>query len=262
MTLETRAKISAAHMGKTVSHETRAKLSAIVKAAMTPERLAKMSAWASAAMTPERRALVSRQSTGRKQTPEARAKRSASLMGKKCPWTSARRKGKRVPPPKTEDARQRMMKNLLHKTPEQKAKWRESYMKTREVVGFGAGIPKGGRSAAGCQTHGKAKHWVIRSPRGVVYEFPNLRGWIATNIYLFHDNSPESKTPLFSRAASGIASLGTGKKGTHWNGWCLVAIRELAENSGIDLAGRTNEKPNCLKILQSKFPNIQSTEGP
>ena len=45
--------------------------------------------------------------------------------------------------------------------------------------------------------------------------------------------------------------------------FCVDCREEIkAENSGIDLAGRTNEKPNCLKILQSKFPNIQSTEGP
>jgi len=81
MTPAVRAKISAAKQNP--SADTRAKMSASARAAMTAERRAEMSTRQSAAMTAERRAEMSAANMGHKHTDEERAKQSAAQMGRK-----------------------------------------------------------------------------------------------------------------------------------------------------------------------------------
>jgi len=77
---ETRARISAKHLGKFPNEEVRAKISAGRKACMTPELRAKMSEMMKARITPEHRAMLSEIRKAR-MTPERRAKMSEVMKG-------------------------------------------------------------------------------------------------------------------------------------------------------------------------------------
>lgn len=76
-----------------------------------------------------------------------------------------------------------------------------------------AGKKRRGKPATGLQTkgradHAQARHWKVRGPSGVIYEFDNLAEWCRTNLSFFEpDPCPTSKTPLWKRAHYGIMSL-------------------------------------------------------
>ena len=80
---ETRAKIGAAHKGKIVTEETKAKMSAANKGKkLSKETRAKMSA-AKKNMSDETKAKIGAAKKGKKQSPEHKAKRMAAITGRK-----------------------------------------------------------------------------------------------------------------------------------------------------------------------------------
>ena len=103
------------------------------------------------------------------------------------------------------------------------------------------GVPGVGRAAAN-EDNALAKFWVVRSPSGVCYEFTNAAHWCRENEWLFSDDRPESKTPLWKRAFGGFSEM-NGKRGQlcSWKGWTLVSVTE-ANNDSRDLLERVELK--------------------
>lgn len=98
-----------------------------------------------------------------------------------------------------------------------------------------------GRAARDNPKHFNAKHWVIRSPEGIIYEFDNLQMWCRANESLFlPDDKPDAKLPLWHRAVSGFnGMIRRDRKAQHaWKGWTLVSSIEMHAQGAPDLLER------------------------
>lgn len=84
-----------------------------------------------------------------------------------------------------------------------------------------------GRVERGRLDHANACAWRVRSPAGVEYEFTNAREWCRQNIHLFDDPAPESKEPLWLRAANGFSSMK--ERACSWRGWTLITWFEMRD---------------------------------
>jgi hypothetical protein len=82
---ETKAKLSAAHKGKKHTPETRAKLAETTRASMTPERRAMNMHWKGKTLPEETRLKLSLSHIGHTQTPETREKIGFAFRGEKHP---------------------------------------------------------------------------------------------------------------------------------------------------------------------------------
>jgi hypothetical protein len=78
-----------------------------------------------------------------------------------------------------------------------------------------------GRNERGRLDHTNAGYWVLRSPRGVVYTFMNLREWARHNQDLFCDVAPASRLPLSYRIAAGLHMAVSRRP--HYQGWVVVS---------------------------------------
>jgi hypothetical protein len=84
-----------------------------------------------------------------------------------------------------------------------------------------------GRAQRGRPDHPSCKFWSIRSPAGSTYHFSNLREFCRSHIHLFEDPYPEALSPLWHRAAQGIAALNQKHgKSCSWAGWTLISKSE------------------------------------
>jgi hypothetical protein len=100
-----------------------------------------------------------------------------------------------------------------------------------------------GRLTRGRIDHARAKHFLIRSPLGDVYEVKNLAEWCRSNVGKFlPDDHPYSKTPLNRRAQVGFSMLVTGKRNNcSWRGWTAVCVFDIEADP---LARRVALPPN------------------
>jgi hypothetical protein len=98
-----------------------------------------------------------------------------------------------------------------------------------------------GRAMRDRPDHGSAKHWIVRAPNNLLYEFDNLQAWCRANEHLLlPDMTPWAKLPLWRRAAGGFSHQlnKRGKATHHWRGWILVSCVERYEQGAPDLLGR------------------------
>jgi hypothetical protein len=160
---------------------------------------------------------------GRKVAAEVREKISQGLKGREL----------------SEEHRLKCAKNWLKGfdglSPEAKAKFRKAISQAR------LGCHNYGRAARDRLDHFQAKHWMVRDPAGIIFEFDNLQAWCRANEWRFQpDDYPQSKRPLWHRAALGFGSqMRTDKKGCHhWKGWTLVSVEERKELGAPDLLNR------------------------
>lgn len=79
-----------------------------------------------------------------------------------------------------------------------------------------------GRAKRDRPDHMAAKRWVVESPDGFRYSFPNLRSWCRSNEALFGAAQPSGKLPLWHQAASGITAIGNRTNVSQWKGWRLI----------------------------------------
>ena len=86
--------------------------------------------------------------------------------------------------------------------------------------------------------------WRLRSPRGIIFEFKNLRDFIRENPALFDQTDviwkPTKKRQLRCRAYSGIMSISPRLKRPNgeWKGWTWHSQTERLKNEGRDLLER------------------------
>ena len=74
----------------------------------------------------------------------------------------------------------------------------------------------------GPENHWGAKHWVIQSPDGNVYECDNLLNFIRTHPELFGDCPPRRVFDGFAKIKSSM--MGKRKKPSYsWRGWKLIS---------------------------------------
>lgn len=155
-------------------------------------------------------------------TPEVAKKISQSLIGRKL----------------SDEHKARSASGLFRYeqlTLEQKAKRNSAIAKQR------IGCHNYGRAARDRLDHFNAKHWVIRSPEGITYEFDNLQSWCRANESLFlPDDHPGAKLPLWHRAVSGFnGMIRRDAKAQHaWKGWTLVSSIERHAQGAPDLLKR------------------------
>ena len=215
----------------------------------TPERLSKMSIGMKKAW------LVSpKLAQMRKQTPEFIEKRVSKLRGRKrsaeaCEKTASKLRGRKLSPEHRAKLMGRKLsaehytkssKGFLHGfnslSPAAQEKARKAISKAMTGThGFG-------RGARDNPKHHHARHWLVRDPSGVVFEFDNLASWCRANEWRFLDEHPEARLPLWKRAVLGFNGLQRtdGKAGHHWRGWTLVGNFELEQDgSASDTLERT-----------------------
>jgi hypothetical protein len=115
-----------------------------------------------------------------------------------------------------------LLRGAKYLTPEQEAKRRAHISETK------TGTHGHGRNRRDNPHHRCAKRWEIRSPEGKYYVVENLRSWCRLNVHLFHDPTPEARSPLEARAFRGISALGHAR-GTDcsWAGWTLVSSEQF-----------------------------------
>ena len=109
----------------------------------------------------------------------------------------------------------------------------------------------------GITNHG-SRHGLIRSPRGLIYEFNNLAQFVRDNEKLFMPEDvvwikPKNKIGttlgnLKCRALSGLYSLINPRttKGS-WKGWTVVSLHERRFNDGNDLLARNSTLQNHVR---------------
>lgn len=74
----------------------------------------------------------------------------------------------------------------------------------------------------GPENHWGAKHWMIQSPDGNVYECDNLLNFIRTHPELFGDCPPRRVFDGFAKIKSSM--MGKRKKPSYsWRGWKLIS---------------------------------------
>lgn len=84
-----------------------------------------------------------------------------------------------------------------------------------------AASPRTGRF----ETHANAKGWKIESPKGVVYEFRNLRLWVDTHADLYNGTPDQAYVGLLR--VKGTLSGAVKRNGTrHWRGWKVLGWEE------------------------------------
>ena len=115
----------------------------------------------------------------------------------------------------------------------------------RKISHAHIGIPTTGKAAKDRPDHASAKHWIVRSPTGVIYEFDNATSWARKNEHLFWpDENPGSILPLWRRFVKGVQAQTRPRQApTHWNGWTLVSITERESLGAPDLLAR-DKQPN------------------
>lgn len=121
--------------------------------------------------------------------------------------------------------------------------------------------------------HVNARTWQVRSPRGVTYQFRNLREFIRNNPNLFLPEDiewvrkPDGNESC--RACTGIAGISIRLKNprTTWKGWTWFSQTEKLFNNGEDLLQRMSNTEQLARrafyqdnvsgneILKSEYPN-------
>lgn len=87
-----------------------------------------------------------------------------------------------------------------------------------------------GRGKRGRLDHAKACAWRVRCPNGLEYEFTNAREWCRKNESLFVEYNPNSRYPLWLRAANGFSKLSSSAGNLcSWHGWTLIAWFEMRD---------------------------------
>ncbi|OJG99484.1 hypothetical protein RV18_GL001552 [Enterococcus termitis] len=72
------------------------------------------------------------------------------------------------------------------------------------------------------ENHPNAKSWIIKSPRGKVYEITNLKNFITLNLYLFEGSTVRQVLDGFIKIKA--SELGKRKRPVHsYKGWTLIS---------------------------------------
>lgn len=89
-----------------------------------------------------------------------------------------------------------------------------------------------------------AKHWSVRSPRGLVYQFKNALEFFRTHPDLFDPDDIRLRKGGDCRASSGFSSIRPGSRASDtigsWKGWTWYSIYERRFNDGGDLLERNS----------------------
>lgn len=183
--------------------------------------------------------------TMRHQSRELVEKRIAPIRGVKKPeWFGAKISkaltGRKLSPEHRAKAAANGFKGPQFLTAEQQKRRNESISKQRK------GTHNFGRAARDRLDHFNALHWIVRDNRGVIHEFDNLQSWARANEHRFlPDDRPESKLALWKRAVGGFNNMQrTDRKASHqWKGWTLVSVLERRQQCAPDLLAR-DAQPN------------------